>query len=530
MGIRGLAVRAWPVIVLVCVSLALRLVYIESTMTTVDDWRTMGMPAEPGLAGTLKFVWQDTAPPLQTLLDRAVVERWGVNLVMLRLPSVAVGVITVVLVYFLTLRCLGDRAAAFATALLFSLAGPPLRYSQQIQPSIYYAFTTAVQLLMMTALARRMRSEDLFSGGTYLLIAVSAQVCLLMLGVNFMSGFFTVSLLLLVLLSAAGSRTEVQQPLGERVKLLLHLCVCLIPWAIVMAIVAGRGGGYRSYIAWAYPDTLMQFAKPMWDTLTYNMDYAYTPDLSHKVMGKNFYTLPMLAVFGAGVAYFCRQSWRHLAFALLSVAFVVVIVKMKAAPLGGVRHSLVYAPALFLLIGYGIVAIKRVLGHTPLGRYPNAVAWAICIYAAGLFLYSGVGMYADRRSRVDIDALARICREYGIKQIYTDISNERIQVRDTIAGGPLAAYGVMITHRPIEEIHADQPALYITDSGDKVLAVKGLSRTGLPICEPRVADNIAARGDFVRLQVCELSKLTHMNDFVVLMLRPASSPAGQPGR
>ena len=134
----------------------------------IDDILTIGpihIQHEKNLSDISSTVWQishsNTGAPIQTFLIRLLLHISGPNLTVLRLPNFFIAFISFFLLHLFTAAVFTNKMSRYIPLLLFTLSVPSIIYTQQIQPTIHYFFSTIIQLYVFMRITRHLRSETL---------------------------------------------------------------------------------------------------------------------------------------------------------------------------------------------------------------------------------------------------------------------------------------------------------------------------------------------------------------------------------
>lgn len=358
-----------------------------------------------------------TNPFLPMLLVRILNNLFGPHILILRLPAVLTSLLSLCLLHRVLSECCSKPGAVYLPQILFTLSIPSLIYSRQIHQSIYYFFTTGLQIYVFWAMVQELTPTSSLPD-IRRKIQIFTRISLFMLLANWMSILIYMMLMgsyLIIILIKQLSRPHLLKHLSL---VILEVGIEAVPLGILAYLRFRMGGAVRPYFKpHYYADSLLDIPKQAYDLINYHFNFAYTTDL-YTPLGANLLTLPFVALFLIGVIYFFLKRPWLLWPGLFAVLLLSAIFAFKLVPFGGVRHSFILAPFLFIFIGYGVEALYAITSH--LNR-PVAIAhWSVITYALlaiGTFLYSGSHLYIARNSRIDLKALADFAAHREISTI-----------------------------------------------------------------------------------------------------------------
>jgi hypothetical protein len=96
---------------------------------------------------------------------------------------------------------------------------------------------------------------------------------------------------------------------------------------------------------------------------------------------------------------------------VVAFVFLCILSGLKFYPFGGVRHSLMLAPFLYLSFGYGLLWVGSLVGRV---RLP-AVAFGV--YVLLLFAVAGRNIYPWRQARLDVNEVAAFAEANDVQTI-----------------------------------------------------------------------------------------------------------------
>jgi hypothetical protein len=147
-----------------------------------------------------------------------------------------------------------------------------------------------------------------------------------------------------------------------------------------------------------------------YDLLSYHLNFAYDPDL-YMPRGNNWLSLPFVLLVVGGAAFWVHRQRAGAAVPLAWAAAVVLGAGvLKIVPYGGLRHSFTLAPFLYVAVGYSVVAVKT-------ARWRFALFGAVAGLAVAIFVLSGVHLYADRESTLDIKTVHALAEQYQTRRV-----------------------------------------------------------------------------------------------------------------
>ncbi len=401
------------------VFVALRLHGIASVYLWVDDVHTLSYtnldptPWHRLLSDSFQHSLDTTGPFLPILILKTLNNLFGPNVILFRLPALLAGVITLAVLIRITTLLFDSWAARLIPPLLFALSVPSILYGQALQPSMFYALASSLQLYWFVGLLRELRPYTP-SRVIFRRLQVFAALSTGLFFVSYLSvllyGVLVGGLILLIGITSRTGR------LRRMLAAAFNAVLLSFPLAVLTFLRLRSGdSATRSYFEGKYyPEHLGDVPRLIYDFLSYHFNFAYSPDL-YRPLGDNGLALPFVLLCAAGVIYLVWR-WPQGAIPLAAgVGAVLIAGALKLLPLGGVRHSLALAPFAYVTLGYGLVAVQEVARRFALpSLVPRIVIALPVILAVGVFLGSGTDLYAARRSTLDLDALIRDADQHGV--------------------------------------------------------------------------------------------------------------------
>ncbi len=432
---------------------ALRLIHLDSIYLWIDDvhtlaYRSLGRtPWGDLLSESYQHSLDTTGPFLPTLVLKALANVFGPQIVALRLPAVIVGLVSLVMLDRVLARLALSRAARVLPLLLFTLSVPSIIYGQAMQPSMYYFFSTAVQVYVFVGMVQAVKPFTP-AAALFRRLRVFALVSTLLFFANFMSvlvyGMLTGCYVIVIAIKGRG-RTGAGRKVAVMV---LNAAILSVPLAVLTFFRVRSGDVDRAYFEGLYyPDSLADAARLVYDFLTYHFNFAYDPGL-YAPLGENWLALPFGALCGAGLVLFvARCRWCSLPLAA-GVLIVLAAAALRLIPFGGVRHSLTLAPFAYVAAAYGVEAIRAAARRRPAWVGQGVIA-GLAAFALGTFVLSGVKLYTDRQTRVDLDAIVRWADTYAVTTVagYCEVAPDAglvLALMSDSQGDRLARHGLTV--------------------------------------------------------------------------------------
>jgi hypothetical protein len=282
-------------------------------------------------------------------------------------------------------------------------------------------------------------------------------------------------------------KTSTQQNRFKRlVSMAVEIVVDAIPLAILAFLRFRLGGTVREYLQPYYVNLgeLTKIPALAYDLLTYHFNFAYATHL-YFPLEVNLISLPFVILFLIGIGYFILKRKWHVFLLTFGIVMVLMAIFAKAMPFGGVRHSFTLAPFLFIMVGYGIEALHAIERRYGLSFSLVNLCAAGCLLIAILtFSCSGISLYSQRKSRVNLAILQQLAEQYHIETIAGfQEAYDILVIMDYSAGNPLKNQGISLgmvdknvaynSNVPSLEFKENQSYLIVT------------CRTPLPLSFPR---------------------------------------------
>ncbi|HOO77070.1 MAG TPA: hypothetical protein PLZ73_04200, partial [bacterium] len=363
--------------------------------------------------------WSALIEALQVLLGPGV---WKV-----RVLAALGGAFGTGTVFLVARRRLQSTVAATSAALMSAFSVVGIIFGQFADVYASAVFATSVQLLAWVRLDDHRESRTAWSG-----FAAAALVAQLLM---YTQVWITAACFLTTVF---GSRRRwkymlrsMAVPAGAYfVFSLAHFygMLRIIPWS----------ESYRWYMSSYYPAPaagpapglgalLSYFPLRVYDLLAYHWAAVFNPGM-YQPLGLNPVVFPFLAVLvTAGLLFLFGKKRADGALAFLSLAAVGAALAANAVrllPFGGIRQTLFLHPVLVLFYGW---ATAQVLVALPSRRWYRRWAGGICCLLPLVpFSLSLPGIYRDRLPRLDLDILAGLMRENGVRDLCA--SEQNIQI------------------------------------------------------------------------------------------------------
>jgi hypothetical protein len=414
-GKRGLGL----VLLLAVVFVGLRLVDLGSIYLWIDDVHSLSYtdlrptPWRDLLGESFQHSLDTTGPVFPTLVLKTINNVVGSRALALRLPAVVVGLLSFLMLYRVLARLFDDPGARFLPLVLFTFSVPSIIYSQAIQPSIYYFLGTAIQLDVFARMAADLKpytsTRDIFRK-----LQIFALVSTLVFFLSFMSaliyGLLVGCYVILIAVKGRG-----RSGVGRKVVTTsFNALVVTIPLLSLAWLRALAGEVSRPYFEGLYYldswKAVTRIPRLTYDLLSYHFNFAYDPHL-YIPLGNNWLSLPFVLLVAGGAAYWLHRRRAEAAVPLAwAVAVILGAGALKGMPYGGLRHSFTLAPFLYVAVGYGVMAV-------PVARWRYALSGAAAGLALVIFALSGVHLYADRQSTLDIKTVHTLAEQYETQRV-----------------------------------------------------------------------------------------------------------------
>ena len=397
--------------------------FMANTFAGEEWFRYRFVPTEPGEGLRIigKNTWLETLETSLSITTRATTAPWfpvfilhlltyffGHHLSLLRLPALLVSLASLYLLFRILNKLFSSRAARYFPLLVFTFSVPTIIYGRSPQPIMYYFLATVIQVVVFLKILDRCRGtvalEDIFRD-----IRLLTRVSLLVFFLSYMSILICLIFLVYYLILALGKSGRRFSP-REYLRLLGEIGINLLPLGI-LAFLRYRMGDHRFVFGVENPGEFLRLA---FASLTYNFNFAYTPGL-YKPFGPNPVTWPFIALAILGLIYFFRQRQRHRWPALISLVIFSIFAWREMMPLGGIRHTLVVTPFLYIFAGYGLQGISdRTAGDLKPGGHATTIAGALTLLTVVVFLFSGSRLYSRRESTLNLREIAELARVHDV--------------------------------------------------------------------------------------------------------------------
>jgi hypothetical protein len=414
-GRRGLGL----VLLLAVVFVGLRLIDLGSIYLWIDDVHSLSYtdlkPTPWGdlLNASFQHSLDTTGPVFPTLVLKTINNVTGPRALALRLPAVVVGLLSFLMLYHVLARLFDDPGARLLPLVLFTFSVPSIIYSQAIQPSIYYFLASIIQLDVFARMAADLKpytsTRDIFRK-----LQIFALISTLVFFLSFMSaliyGLLVGCYVILIALKGRG-----RSGVGRKVAITIFSAVLVtIPLLILAGLRARAGEVSRPYFEGVYYldswKAITRIPRLTVDLLSYHFNFAYDPDL-YMPRGNNWLSLPFVLLVVAGAAYWLYRRRAEAAVPLAWGAAVILGAgALKVMPYGGLRHSFTLAPFLYVAVGYGVMAV-------PAARWRYVLAGGMAGLALVIFALSGVHLYADRQSTLDIKTVHTLAEQHQTRRV-----------------------------------------------------------------------------------------------------------------
>jgi len=431
---------------------ALRLINLKSGYIWFDDTATIGGINKipwPNLFGEVLKHTTDavTGPFFPTLLSRIIINLFGPDILLLRLPDFIISILSIILFkkYVLS-KIFSSQSIQFLILIAICFSIPFILYSQSIQPSIYYFFSSVVQFAIFLSLWREVHSLNNLSklNKRVLLFGLISTPLFL---VNYMS--VIVFFILLGTLSTYFLHQVIKNKLAIK-KLISFSFYALLGSLPYLALTYWRLGGDETYIRQYFEGSYYvngptDIFKLIYDTISYLFNFAYTLDL-YRPLGYNLLSIPFLLLVTVGLIdliYKNRKRWLIFVYILMIFATLSIF---KIIPLGGVRHILIFAPFIFVFFGMGLRRLESVVISKFKGpKWVNiALAVILITYILTIFMTSGKYVYLHRQSVVDLNKIVKFANQYSVKSILDLESYDQLSLIDYSNGEILKKNGLSI--------------------------------------------------------------------------------------
>jgi len=352
-----------------------------------------------------------TTPWLPILIDHLIILFWGHHLLLLRLHSLIVSIISFFVLYQIVKKLFSCGDIQLLIMLLYTFSIPLIFYSQSPEPVGYYFLTTAIQILYFLKMIGGQRNNQ-SRGEIVRSIQIFSRISFILFLFNYMSLLIHVICIgYYVVYIAISNRNNM--PLRGYIFYVIEAIIDSVPLGI-LALIRLLVGDQRVVFE---VDNITDFFRLSYQFLTYNFNVAYTTDV-YTPKGLNPVTWPfiVLSLIGAGYFFISRKNQRW--SLLYSVGVVIACVFLEIMPFGGVRHTLSVVPFLFLFAGYGLLCVYRIFRrlHVPQWIYSLFIGILAGLIIV-IFLFSGSNIYRVRKSTLDLDRIISFARVNNVTSI-----------------------------------------------------------------------------------------------------------------
>lgn len=355
--------------------------------------------ARQSLAEIARWTAADVHPPLYFWMLHFWRPGSGDSEFALRLPSAAIGVLTVAVTYRLG-RAVGGLKTGLLSALLVSISRFDIWWSQEMRMYALAALLAALSLWTAIRFWDRRRPTD---GALYVLFTAAGLYTLYL----FVSVLVVANLAWLWVFWRAERRGRTLIQWGSTQVVVLAL---FAPW---LAYALGRIPTWSS----ASPVALDVFLQIYWTVLTIGIPVS--------VESYRWLTMPVLVIFLAGLAallWTVRRDWRMarkgalLLLSLLLPAGVVYLVSLPRetffySPQLAPRYLLIFAPAFYVLLAWGLTLLGA-------GRRPSPES--ILSSSASLTVNSAKGLGTGWSVGAILTTIVAGVAGYGLWAYYPD--------------------------------------------------------------------------------------------------------------
>lgn|GEM_PF-2045617 len=445
-------IKAQWFVLFLLVFIALRLINLKSGYIWFDDTATIG--------GINKIPWPNlfgevlnhttnavTGPFFPTLLSRILINFFGPDILLLRLPDFLISILSIILFkkYVLS-KIFSNQSIQFLILITICFSIPFILYSQSIQPSIYYFFSSIVQFGIFLSLWREIRSLNNL-GELNKRVLLFGLISTPLFLVNYMSVIVFFILLGTLLMYFLHQVIKNKLAIKKLISLCLYALLGSLPY---LALTYWRLGGAETYIRQYFEGSYYingpaDIFKVIYDTISYLFNFAYTLDL-YRPLGHNLLSIPFLLLVIVGLidlVYKNRKLWLIFVYILMVFAGLSIF---KIIPLGGVRHILIFAPFIFVFFGMGLHRLGLVIiSKFKNPRLINITLGVILIaYILTIFMTSGKYVYLHRQSAVDLNKIVKFAQQYSVKSIFDLESYDQLSIIDYSNNKVLKTNGLSI--------------------------------------------------------------------------------------
>lgn len=370
-------------------ALALRLYGLGSESIWLDEATSIFL-ARLSIPDLIRWTAVDIHPPLYYIK----LHFWlalGDGEAQVRLLSVLCGLVSVVALYALAQRLLGQRAA-FAAALLLAVSPLHVWYSQETR---MYAMLAMWGLLSTYYMVRALWDDSPWAWPAYALCAAASMY----------THYYTVFILLFQNVAAAyviGRRDRPVPPARRWLATQVFVAIAFLPWLPVMLDQVSSGGG--GWVARAGVPGIGALA-----SVAANFTLGPDIQLYAPLLRRLTYALFAVLVIAGSASPLLRTSPVSPASASVILSMLYLGLPIGAAwlisqvkPLYSLRYLLPFLPPYYILIGQGLEVARQIVPQRARG-----IVWAGLLgllVASGLW---GVAASANTEQVADWRSIAR---------------------------------------------------------------------------------------------------------------------------
>ena len=411
--------RHWAIVAgIALVALALRLYQLGAENLWTDEWLSLGDADHLGIFNRHRPLFYFVLHRWCRLLSVTGLFHAGDG--WLRLPAVFFGVAAVVLLYLLGRR-LAATSAATVACLIMAVAVPELDHSQEVR---MYTMASALTLASLYALVRWIQSGGVWALGVHVLL-------------TYLAFLTTPSVIFGLLLAGAMAATWLlyRRKLSAAVSMLIGYALLLAAWWPLngyarMAMKVGHLNWIPRPSKWAL---LSLHSELLTEALGGARGLQPSPLFQTTV------SLLVLSLVALALVAFWRREPAGRAAAFVAAWFYIIAGATYATSVLGdpvwiLRYFHCTAPALYLLLGIGIVSVWQWL--RPVGWLVGATVVGLIALAAADYYRLPVhenwrrasAMVAQEAASDDIIAIA------GLKGLFTRYYRGRGKVSEVVPG------------------------------------------------------------------------------------------------
>ena len=424
-----LAPRNRLLLLIIAIFVVVRAINLSNAYLWYDDVASIGSFAKTDwgdiLSSSVDHVLVISGPFIPTVVGRILLNIFGPHLIVLRLPNLCASLLSLLLLFAISTRLFPNSRLRYLPGLLFTFSIPSILYSQGLQPSIFFFLSTCIQLWyfvkMISEVRQRGSREVVFRH-----IQLFTRISVLTFFINYMSVLVYAPMMLSYFTWIVLRREPRKSSIPDKsiASLFAEVALEAVPLGALTYLrwhlfVKSHGGdsilGYLQNEL--FPKTVAQFARALYDALSYHFNFSYSPDI-YTPWGANVASLPFVILCLLGALYFFFKHKERLAFLIIAIVYIVLIGFFEIIPLGGVRHSFTFAPFAYLAIGFGMGAIRDYGNRLRLpDKTESRVGISLIIIMTVTFGTSGVNIYRHRRSSINLDELVRLSQHYNVDLI-----------------------------------------------------------------------------------------------------------------